>query len=95
MNRTALIESLSRRTGLDRHLLEVAFGSALRIIQESLTRGETVALSGFGTFTVRQRAARQGRNPRTGGPIAIPASRSVSFKAAKAWREQLSARPEA
>lgn len=89
MNKTTLIETLSRQTGLDRHMLEVVLGNTFRTIEAALARGEPVAISGFGTFSVKQRAARRGRNPRTGEPIAIPASRGIAFKAARAWREKM------
>ena len=56
-------------------------------ITDALANGETVTLTGFGTFTVRSREARQGRNPRTGESITIAASRIPAFKAGKALRD--------
>lgn len=56
-------------------------------IQDALARGETVALTGFGTFSVRSRPARSGRNPRTGESIEIAASKAPAFKAGKTLRD--------
>ena len=61
----------------------------LATIGVALADGETVSITGFGTFSTRTRPARQGRHPRTGEPIAIRASRVPAFKAAKALREAL------
>ncbi len=56
-------------------------------VTDSLKKGETVALVGFGTFTVKERAARTGRNPQTGDPIEISAAKVPSFKAGKALKD--------
>ena len=61
-------------------------------IAEALARGEQVCIAGFGSFTTRTRAARQGRNPRTGESVAIAASTTPAFKAAKALKEAVNAR---
>ena len=61
--------------------------AVLSTVSEALARGESVSISGFGTFSVRERAAREGRNPRMGEAITIAASKVASFKAAKGLRE--------
>ena len=68
---------------------ERAVDALLEAIRSALARGETVSLPGFGTFSTRSRAARQGRNPATGEAIAIAASKTPTFKAAKALRDAL------
>jgi DNA-binding protein HU-beta len=65
--------------------VEAVLGS----ITESLQKGDAVALSGFGSFVAKSRAARTGRNPRTGEPVAIPSSRAPAFKAGKALKDAL------
>src|SRR5690348_11026196 len=69
--------------------------SALRLIAETAVAGDEVALAGFGRFKLADRAAREGRNPATGEAITIPASRKLTFIAAKAIREQVSAAQDA
>jgi len=63
--------------------------AVLGAITETLQKGDAVALSGFGSFVAKVRAARTGRNPRTGEPVAIPASRAPAFKAGKALKDAL------
>lgn len=58
-------------------------------ITQSVAKGESVSLIGFGTFEVRSRAARKGKNPQTGAALDIPASKNVAFKAGKALKEQV------
>lgn len=64
-----------------------ALNATLETIQESLRKGEPVSFVGFGTFEVKERAARTGRNPRTKQPVEIPASKAPSFKAGKSLKE--------
>jgi DNA-binding protein HU-beta len=87
MNRNELIEAVSERTGLAKSDAARAVDAMLGTISEVLQRGDSVNLSGFGSFVVRSRAARSGRNPRTGETIAIAASRSPAFKAGKALKD--------
>ena len=89
MNKSDLINNVSSQTGIDRHMLEVVFGRIFGVIESSLSAGDQVAIHGFGTFSVKTRAARQGRNPRTGEAISIPESRVVIFKPAKALKESM------
>ncbi len=87
MNRNELIEAVSERTGLAKSDAARAVDALLGAISETLQRGDSVNLSGFGSFVVRSRAARSGRNPRTGETIAIAATRSPAFKAGKALKD--------
>jgi DNA-binding protein HU-beta len=90
VNKNELIESVAERTGLAKSDAARAVESVLGTLTEAMQRGDTVALSGFGTFVAKVRAARSGRNPRTGEAIAIPASRVPTFKAGKALKDALS-----
>ena len=89
MNKNELIEAVAERTGLAKSDAARAVEAVLGTLTEALKRGDTVALSGFGTFLSKERAARTGRNPRTGESIAIPASRVPSFKAGKGLKDAL------
>ena len=80
---------VSERTGLAKSDSARAVEAVLGAITETLRKGEQVALSGFGTFVAKTRAARTGRNPRTGEPVAIPASRAPAFKAGKGLKDAL------
>ena len=83
MNKSDLINSVSEETGAARSMLEVVCGRIFSAIENALAEGDQVAIHGFGTFTVKTRAARQGRNPRTGEPLSIPESRAVTLKPTK------------
>ena len=89
MNKSDVINSVSQQTGVDRHMLEVVFGRIFATIETALGEGDQVAVHGFGTFSVKTRAARQGRNPRTGEALTIPESRVVVFKPAKGLKESM------
>jgi DNA-binding protein HU-beta len=89
MTKNELAEKIAGRTGLaasqSREVLEVA----IEAISSELAAGGEVALAGFGKFSVSQRAARQGRNPSTGQPIQIAASKAAKFSAASALKKRL------
>ena len=89
MNKNDLIEAVAERTGLAKSDAARAVEALLGTITEALQRGETVAVSGFGSFVTKVRAARTGRNPRTGEPVSIPASRAPAFKAGKGLKDAL------
>ena len=78
---------VAAEASLSRADAETAVTAVLGSIGDALAKGETVSLAGFGTFTVKDRPARQGRNPRTGESIAIAASKVPSFKAGKGLRD--------
>jgi len=87
MNKSEIIARVAAETGMSQGVLDVALNKVIHSISSSLAAGEDVALSGFGSFTVKSRKERQGRNPRTGEAITIPASKSVGFKPAKALKD--------
>jgi DNA-binding protein HU-beta len=89
VNKSDLIDKVTASTDINKALAVRAVEAVFDIISETLKNGEPVTLSGFGTFTVSNRAARNGRNPRTGETIAIPASRSPRFKAGKGLKDAL------
>lgn len=83
MTKAELVTIISQDTGFTKVDSEKALGSVLGGIESALQNGESVTLVGFGTFSVGERAARKGRNPKTGEEIDIPAKRAVKFKAGK------------
>ena len=87
MNKSELSSRIASQTGLSGADANRAMNAFFDTVRDALANGDTVSLGGFGTFSTRDRAARQGRNPRTGDPIEIAASRLPAFKAAKALRE--------
>jgi DNA-binding protein HU-beta len=90
MTKSDLIERLAVKAELTRPRAEELIDSILNDVTEALKKGEKVNISGFGTFTVSNRKARTGRNPKTGEPIEISASRSAKFKPGKTLKEALS-----
>ena len=78
---------MAGRLGLNKFTAEGAVDTVFEAIAEGLAKEEDVRIAGFGTFETRSRAARMGRNPRTGESMPIPASKSPSFRAAKRLRE--------
>ena len=91
MNKTELIAAIAEDANLSKADAGRAFDSALEQLSRALVRGESVQLIGFGTFTVASRAERTGRNPSTGQPITIKASKSPKFSAGKALKDAINA----
>ena len=89
MNKTELIAQVAEKTGTTRKDTEQIISTMLDVIGEELAAGGRVQLVGFGTFEVRSRSARQGRDPRTNSPITIPASKVPAFKAGKAFKDSV------
>ena len=89
MNKNDLIDAVAERTGLAKSDAAREVEAVLGTVTDALRKGEMVALSGFGSFVTKTRAARTGRNPRTGESIAIPASRAPAFKAGKGLKDAL------
>lgn len=83
MTKADLVAKMAKGSGMTQRAAEVALESALKSIRDSLKKGKKVTLVGFGTFSVGRRAARNGRNPRTGRVIRIPASKVPRFKPGK------------
>ena len=89
MNKAELIDAIADSAELSKASASRALDSAIESITKALKRGDTVTLVGFGTFSVRKRAARIGRNPRTGESIKIKASKVPGFKAGKALKDAI------
>ena len=87
MNKTELVNSIATKTGMSKKNSESALNAVISSIEESLQNGEKVVLVGFGTFEVRERAERKGRNPQTKEEIIIPASKAPVFKAGKGLKD--------
>ena len=86
MNKAELIAKISEESKLTKKAAETALDAFVTSVEEALKNGEKVQLVGFGTFEVRERAARKGRNPQTKAEIKIPASKAPVFKAGKALK---------
>jgi len=89
MNKAELIEEVANQTGLAKRTSGKAVDAVVSAISDCLAKGEKVTLVGFGTFGVRQRKARTGRNPQTGATIQIPAKRVAKFVAGKTLKEKV------
>ena len=89
MNKNDLVAAVANNTGLSKAVTAKAVDSVFESITKSLKKGNEVRLVGFGTFIVAQRAASEGRNPRTGEKIKIPASKQPKFKAGKALKDSV------
>lgn len=87
MNKSELIEAVANSSELSKAAAGKAVDAVLTAITEALQKGDQVALIGFGTFSVRERSARTGRDPRTGEPIKIKASKIPGFKAGKGLKD--------
>ena len=87
MNKSELIEAIAASADISKAAETRALDAMVESVTESLKQGESVSLVGFGTFTIKERAARTGRNPQTGQPIEISAAKVPSFKAGKALKD--------
>ena len=88
MNKSELINAIAA-AGLSKKDAGIALDAAVTAVSEALAKGESVHLVGFGTFSVKERAAREGRNPRTGEIVRIAAAKSPAFKAGKALKDKV------
>ena len=88
MNKNELITKIAE-TGLSKKDAGTALDAAIAAIGDALANGESVQLLGFGTFSVKERAAREGRNPRTGEVVKIKAAKTPAFKAGKALKDKV------
>ncbi|MCE5222377.1 MAG: HU family DNA-binding protein [Clostridium sp.] len=89
MNKAELITSMAEKSKLTKKDAELALKALIESVEESLEKGEKVQLVGFGTFETRERAAREGRNPRTKEVINIPATTVPVFKAGKEFKDKV------
>ena len=87
MNKTELVDAIAKKTELSKKDAEKALKAFTDVVAEELAKGEKIQLVGFGTFEVAERPAREGRNPRTGEPMPIAASKAPKFKAGKALED--------
>ncbi|AGC69524.1 DNA-binding protein HU [Thermoclostridium stercorarium subsp. stercorarium DSM 8532] len=89
MNKAELVNVIAAKSGLSKKNSEAALNATLSAIEEALVAGEKVVLVGFGTFEVKQRAERKGRNPQTKEEIVIPASKAPVFKPGKGLKDKV------
>lgn len=87
MTKQDLVNMLADRAGFTKVDAQKAVDGLAEVIMSALSRGEKVTWTGFGTFEVRSRAARMGRNPQTGAPLHIPAGKTPAFKAGKSLKD--------
>jgi integration host factor subunit beta len=89
MTKAELVEEVSEKTGLPKKQAEIVVNTVFESIVETLKTGEKIELRGFGSFRIRQRDSRTGRNPKTGDRVDVPAKRIPYFKPGKELRELL------
>ena len=87
MNKSDLVAVIAKKMGASKRDAEVTLKAVVEAITESLVKGEKIQLIGFGSFEVRKRAARKGRNPQTNEEMKIPASKVPAFKAGQALKD--------
>ena len=87
MNKTQFVDAVAQKAGMSKREAEAAVNAMTAVIADELKAGEKVQLIGFGTFEVKTRAARNGRNPKTGETITIAASKAPTFSAGKALKD--------
>ncbi len=89
MNKAELIAAVAAKAGVSQKDAGIVVSAVLDEIKDALKKGDKVQLVGFGSFEVRAKAARTGKNPRTGETIEIPASKAPAFKAGKAFKDYI------
>jgi len=89
MNKAELVEAIAERAELSKRDAEAAVDAVLEVVIGAVVKGEEVKLSGFGIFSKKARAEREGTNPSNQEKIKIPASNTVAFKVSKAFKEKL------
>jgi DNA-binding protein HU-beta len=92
LNKAELIAAIAEESELSKAKAELAFNSVMDTIKKAVTKGDNVQLIGFGTFSSGKRAARMGRNPKTGEAIKIAAAKTVKFSAGKAFKDAVNKR---
>lgn len=91
MKKKELINAISQRSGMGKNESESALNAVISCLSDLLAKGDSIVLPGFASLSVKERAARTGRNPSTGQPLNIPASKIVSFKAGSKLKEVINA----
>nr|PZN30119.1 MAG: integration host factor [Chloroflexota bacterium] len=89
MQKTEFIKTVADQAGISQREAREVIDTALKVIADALRRGERVTLTGFGTFEVRQRQAREGVNPRTRAKISIPATKTPGFSASSTLKDAI------
>ena len=92
MNKNEFVDQLANNAGMPKKDAERFLNSFVNTATTALNNGEKIQLVGFGTFEVKERAERKGRNPKTGEEITIPASKNPSFKAGKALKDSVNSK---
>ena len=87
MNKTQFVDAVAQKAGITKKEAEAAVNAMTAVVADTLKAGDKVQLIGFGTFEVKTRAARSGRNPKTGETIEIAASKTPAFTAGKAFKD--------
>ena len=93
MNKSELIAAVAEKAEVSKKDTEAVLNATMEVIKEEVAAGSDVQLIGFGTFTVAERAEREGRNPATGETMKIVASKSPKFKAGKAFKDAVNTKP--
>lgn len=91
MNKKEMVAAVAEKTGMKKKDAVMAVEAFTEVVKEALVAGDKVQLVGFGTFEAVDRAAREGRNPKTGEPLRIEASKAPKFKAGKAFKDAVNA----
>ncbi|MBJ3805203.1 HU family DNA-binding protein [Bacillus subtilis] len=91
MNKTEFVGAVADELGVTKKESTPNVEGVFKVLSETLAKGESIKIPGFGTFEVRERAARKGRNPQSGEEIDIPATKAPAFKAAKALKDAVKA----
>ncbi len=89
MTKTQLIDMVADMAGLTKVDAKKAVDAVADVVSSALSKGEKVTWTGFGTFEVRSRAARMGRNPQTGAPMRIPATKTPAFRSGKGLKDEV------
>lgn len=89
MNKQQLIDAVAQSTSMTKKDSASAVSAILDVITEALASGDDVKITGFGSFEIKTREARTGRNPKTGAPVEIPASKYVSFSAGSVLKDKV------
>lgn len=89
MTKSELISAVAEKSGLTKKNTDAAIQAFVDVVIEEMKNGGKIQLVGFGTFEVSERPAREGRNPRTGESMTVPATKTVKFKAGKALKDQV------
>ena len=91
MNKKDIIEAIYARVGFSKRETGAIVDKALELLKTALAEGDSVMISAFGKFSVREKKARKGRNPKTGETITLPARKVVTFKVSRVLKEQINA----